>query len=118
MLPDRSTRSGANLSRCGPTKDVLRRADGDAVLVLELCSLLPPAVYGHAVRRAEVEDPVGGSLLPHLGVSARDIRVGEPDVAVLRAPDERAHLVDRMLLAVRVERDDLGLDTQLDRWCG
>ena len=59
-----------------------------AVLVLELRALLAAAVDGHTVRRAEVEDPVGGAFLAELRVAARDVRVREPDVAVLRAPDD------------------------------
>ena len=44
---------------------------------------------------------------------ARDVRVGELDVAVLRAADHHAPLVDLVLLAVHVRRDDLLREAEL-----
>ena len=44
---------------------------------------------------------------------ARDVRIGEADVAVLRPADDDAALVDLVLGAVRLERDHLGLDAEL-----
>ena len=47
------------------------------------------------VRRAEVDDPVRRLLLAQLRMAPRDVRVGELDVAVLRAPEHDDALVDR-----------------------
>src|SRR3970282_1569767 len=44
--------------------------------------LAPPPVPGRPVQRAEVDDPVGRALLPELRVAARDVEVGDADVAV------------------------------------
>src|SRR6185503_18050781 len=102
----------ARRSRCAPEYE-LRRTDGDSVVVLELRALLAAPVDGHAVRRSEVEDPVGLAFAAELRMAPGDVRIGEPDVAVLRAADDDAALVDPVLLPVRVERDHLRLDSEL-----
>ena len=60
------------------------------VAVLELRALDARPLHLDAVRRVEVDDPVRRALLPDLGVPPRDVRVGELDVAVLRAADHDA----------------------------
>ena len=77
-----------------PAEDHLRRAERDAVAVLELRPLQRAAVHLDPVRRVEVDDPVRRALLAQLGVAAGDVRVGELDVALARAADEHAPLLD------------------------
>src|SRR5215208_2546913 len=63
-----------------------------------------------AVGRAEVDHPVCGALLTDLRVVAGHVRIVEPDVAVARAPDDDAPLVERVPLAVDRQRRRLPLD--------
>src|SRR5215218_9431534 len=70
---DPSTHRWSTSKRLGPTEDELRRADGDAVLVVQLRPLLAAAVDRQAVRRFEIEDPVRGALLAELCVPSRDV---------------------------------------------
>src|SRR2546426_5696 len=65
----------------------LGRAQCDRVPAAELRALHALAVDLDPVRRAEVDDPVRGAFLPQLCVPARDVGVGELDVAVARAAD-------------------------------
>src|SRR5712691_1304749 len=76
----------------------LGRPHRDRVAGAELCALHALAVHLHAVRRAEVDDPVRRALLSHLRVTARHVRVRQLDVAVARATEHDApllHLVPR-----------------------
>src|SRR5207249_11606781 len=92
-----------------------RRTNGEASAVLELQSFHPLALDLDAVRRVEVNDPVGGALLPQFGMSAGDIGIGDLDVGVLRAPDHLAALRDLVPLSVPGEDGELALDAELDR---
>ena len=65
-----------------PRETDVRRADGERVAGLELRPLDAPAVHLDPVRRVEVDDPVRGPFLAELGVTARDVRVLDLDVAV------------------------------------
>src|SRR6059058_314054 len=98
-----------------PLEDELRRPDGDCVPGAQLGALEAAAVYLGAVGGVEVDHPVRGAFLPDLRVAARHVRVGDLDVAVLRAPDHDAALLDLVLLAVPRECHDLALETQLLR---
>src|SRR3712207_270620 len=97
-----------------PPEDDLGRAERDAVDVLELRALEPPPVHLEPVRRVEVDDPVRRALLAQLRVAARDVAVGDLDVALLRAADHDAALVDVDALPVPVEAHLLPLDPELD----
>ncbi len=86
---------------CGlPRERDLRRADREARPVLELQALHPLAAHLDAVRRVEVDEPVRLALLPQLGVTARDVRVDDLDVGVLRAAEDDAGAIDLVALAV------------------
>src|SRR5262249_50724317 len=87
-----------------PLEDELRRTDGDRIAGAQLRALEAAAVDLRAVRRVEVDDPVRRAFLADLGVAPRDVRVRDLDVAVLRAPDHDATLLDLVLLAVPGER--------------
>ena len=54
-----------------------------------------------------------GALLPQLGMAARDVRVLDLDVALPRAAEDDAALVDAQRPAVPREHRDLALDTEL-----
>src|SRR5437764_1845627 len=96
-------------------EDELGRPDGDRVTGAQLRALQPSAVDLGSLRRAQVDHPVCGSLLSHLRMAARDIRVGDLDVAVLRAADDDAPLLDLMPPAIPGERRDLPLQSKLLR---
>src|SRR5436190_24281000 len=83
-----------------PLEDELRRPDGDRVAGAQLRPLEAAPVDLGAVGGVEVDDPVSGARLPDLGMAARNVRVGDLDVAVLRAPDHDPALLDLVLLAV------------------
>ena len=58
------------------------------------------AVDRDAVRGAEVDDPVRRAVLADLGVPSRDVGIGDTDVAVLRAADDDARLLELVRPAV------------------
>src|SRR5215208_2725 len=91
----------------------LRRPDRDRVAVAELRPLDPLAVDLHAVRRPEVDDPIGGALLSELRVAAGGVRVVELDVAVTRAADDDSALSHLVLRTVEGQRHQLLLDAEL-----
>src|SRR5260221_4482 len=88
----------------------LGRTDGERVTGLELGALHPLAVHLDSVRRFEVDDPVRRAFLAQLRVPARDVRVLDLDVALARAAEHDAPLVDPAGLAVPREDGDLALD--------
>src|SRR5206468_11560951 len=75
-----------------PLEDELRRSERDPVAVLEPGPLGRLAVQLGAVGRVEVDDPEGRALLAELGVTARDVRVLELEVALARAAEDDAEI--------------------------
>src|SRR5262245_34742701 len=65
-----------------------RGADEDVILRCQPGPFDALPVHGQAVRRAEVDDPVGAVLASDLRVPARDVRVVDHDVAGARAADD------------------------------
>src|SRR5205814_9502204 len=78
----------------------LGRADREGVARRELRALHALPVDLDAVRRVEVDDPVARALLPQLGVTPRDVRVLDLDVALAGAAEEHAALLDPHRLPV------------------
>src|SRR5690349_6140755 len=83
----------------------LRRAERDAVAARELRPPRPAAVDLAPVRRPEVDQPVRRALLPDLGVTARDVRIGDLDVALLAAAEDGDALRHVVRRAVERQRD-------------
>src|SRR5256714_15636181 len=98
-----------------PAEDELRRPDRDAVAVREPRPLRPLAVHVEAVRRAEVDEPEPVALAPELRVAPRRVRVGDLDVALLRAADDDAARVDLVRASVHGQASARLLDPELDR---
>src|SRR2546430_1138620 len=91
----------------------LGRPQRDRVAGAELCALHALAVDLHAVRRAEIDDPVRRALLSHLRVTARHVRVRQLDVAIARATDHDAPLVHLVPRPVEGKRDELLLHAEV-----
>src|SRR5581483_3062043 len=70
---------------------------------------------GGSVGRVEVDEPIGGVLLPELRVAPGDVRVGQLDVALLRPTDYHAALVYLVTLSVDRQRDELLRERDLGR---
>src|SRR5262249_28063832 len=83
-----------------PLEDDLRRADRDRVPRAQLGALEAAAVGLGAVGGGGGGCPGRRAPLPDLGMATGDVRVGDLDVAVLRASDHDSSLVDLLLLAV------------------
>src|SRR5207244_791132 len=98
---------------CLPPEDELGRADRDPIALTQLRALEAAPVHLHPVRGVEVDRPVRGSLLADLGVLARDVWVGELDVAVLRAADRGLHAVQLVLRPVRLQADGLAAEPEV-----
>src|SRR5205823_11848200 len=96
-----------------PPEDEVGRAEGDSVALAQLRPLLAASVHLHPVRGVEVDRPVGRSLLAHLGVLARYVRVRQLDVAVLRPPDRGLDPVELVFRTVHLEADELAAEPEL-----
>src|SRR5690242_1136376 len=98
-----------------PPEDELGRADRDRVAGAQLGPLELAAVDLGAVGRIQVDDPVGGAFLADFRVAARDVRVFDLNVGVLRAAYHDPPFLDFMSFAVPRERRDLPLETEFLR---
>src|SRR5438093_568269 len=91
-----------------------RLADREVRAVVEPHALDAPPVHLRAVRRAEVDEPVRRALLHDLCVTARNVRILDPDVGVARPAEHRALLVEDAPLATPAQHRDLPLHPELD----
>src|SRR4029077_13424220 len=84
----------------------------EMVARVEIRALHLTTVHLEAVGRVEGDDPEAGPLLPALRVAARDVRVLDLDVALARAAEHHAALVDAETLAVPGEHRHLALQRE------
>src|SRR3989337_3035048 len=81
--PSSASRRAITLNRAQrAAEDDLGLAERYPVAVAKPFPLDPTSVEKRPVHRAEVDDPVGRALLPELRVPARDVEIGNADVAV------------------------------------
>jgi hypothetical protein len=96
-------------------EDELGRAEGDRVAVAELRALHPLSVQLGAVGRAEIDEPPAAAFAAQLGVAARDVRVLDLDIAVLRAAEHDLGALERVRAPVHRQREGLVLEPELGR---
>jgi hypothetical protein len=94
-------------SRARTAEDEVRRADRDAIAIAQHFPRDTPPIQLRAVRRAQIDDEVGVALPHDLGVTARGVAVGDPEVAFPRAADDGTLRGDRVRAAVDGQCDEL-----------